>query len=280
MTFRTLLLSLDQQQESTSHARVAIQLAKALDCHLVGLAPTGVPDLSGSTGSAASLADVAGLAWDTLRRRAEHATADFVQACHAMQLGQFEAKVDLAEPVTSLLSHARCHDLTVLRQADPQAQGHRAAEVLVEQVLLQSARPVLIVPCSGHGDSVGSNVLVVWNDSREAARVVSDALPLLRSARRVTVVRWRYKADGDLASLQRSIDDLQQWLKRHGISAQASIESSPLGIAQAILSRAAELDADLVVMGAYGHSRLAERVWGGASLGVLQSATVPVFMSH
>ena len=132
----------------------------------------------------------------------------------------------------------------------------------------------------GSADSIGGRVMVAWDDSRESARAVSDALPLLRLATRVEVVSWADAATVEAAALPRRLQALQPWLAWQGVSAELSIETTGHGIADAMLSRAADLSADLIVMGAYGRSRWAERVLGGATRGLLASMTVPVLMSH
>ena len=280
MSYRSLLVLLDSQPTCADRTRVATQLAAALDAHLVGLAPTGLVDLPLAVEAAASLTEYAALAWDTLRGQAERAAQEFRGACEAAGVKSFEALVDESDQAPSLVRHAHCSDLTILTQADPDAAGHRQAQELVEQVVLYSARPTLVLPCAGRFDNIGSKVMVAWDDSREAARALADALPLLRRSRRVHIVSWR-EAGSDAADLPGpNLDALQRWMLWHGVRAEVRTEATDIGIADAMLSRAADLDIDLLVMGAYGHARWAERVLGGATRGLLASMTVPVLMSH
>ena len=276
MTYRSLLVLLDQ--DCAARTQSALRLAKALDCHLVGLAPTSLVDLPASIEAAASMTEFAALVWDTLQKQAEQATQRFRDDCRAAGLESFEAVVDEADKAASIVHHAHCSDLTVLTQADPNAPGHRLAQDLVEQVVLYSARPTLILPYAGRFDTIGSNAMVAWDDSRESARAVNDALPLLRRATRVQVVSWSDAEDA--AALRPRLDALRQWLMWHGVAAEMRVETSGIAIGEAMLSRAADLGADLIVMGAYGHSRWAERWLGGATRGLLQAMTVPVLMSH
>ena len=146
-------------------------------------------------------------------------------------------------------------------------------------MVLHSARPTLILPYAGRVTSLGSKVMVAWDDSPEAARALSDALPLLRRAARVQVVAW-HETDDDDRALRRRLDDVHRWLMWQGVSAEVAVETTEIGIAEAMLSRAAELEVDLIVMGAYGHARWTERVLGGATRGLLAAMTVPVLMSH
>jgi nucleotide-binding universal stress UspA family protein len=280
MTYRSLLVYLDQDRHCATRTRAAMALAKALDCHLAGVAPTGLIDLPAGLESAATLIDFAGLAWDTLRGQAERNADQFRNECRIAGVKSFEAVIDESDKAQSLVRHAHCSDLTVLSQADPSAPDHRAAQDLVEKIVLHSARPTLIVPCAGHFERIGTHAMVAWDDSRESARAVSDALPLLRRAEQVDVIGWREAGGLDDKTLRQRLDALQRWLMWQGVSAELRVESSGSGIADAMLSRAADSGADLIVMGAYGHARWAERVLGGATRGLLDSMTVPVLMSH
>ena len=282
MTYRSLLVLLDHTSACAARTRCAMRLAKELDCHLVGLAPTDLIDLPAVPKAAASLNEYAALVWDALRAQAERAADAFRDACRAADVKSFEAVIDEASKGESLVRHARCADLTVLTQADPAAPTFSAARDLVESVILHSARPTLVLPHAGRFDnSIGSRVLVAWNDSREAARALSDALPMLHRARQVELATWNERGTRiEDKNLRPQLDALQRWLMWHGVSAQVRVEAGDAGIADAMLSHAADTNADLIVMGAYGHSRWAERVLGGATRGLLASMTVPVLMSH
>ena len=280
MTYRSLLVLLDADPLCAARTQVAMRLAKELDCHLVGVAPTGLINMPVSSDAATSLAEYAGLAWDMLRDQVDQAALRFGDECRAAGVKSFEAVVDESGKAPSLVRHAHCSDLTVLTQADPAAPGHRLAQDLVEQVVLYSARPTLILPYAGRFDTIGSNVMVAWDDSREAARALSDALPLLRIAKRVQVVSWNKIDADDDETLRPRLDALHQWLMWQGVPADMCSETTGIDIADAMLSRASDLNADLIVMGAYGHARWTERVLGGATRGLLASMTVPVLMSH
>ena len=108
-----------------------------------------------------------------------------------------------------------------------------------------------------------------------------DALPLLRLAEQVEVVSWKESSAIDDARLTARLEALNRWLLWHGVASRMHTEVSvDIGIAEAMLSRAADLSADLIVMGAYGHARWTERMLGGATRGLLEAMTVPVLMSH
>ena len=280
MSYRSLLVFLDQDPSCAARTQVAIRLAKDHDCHLVGLAPTGLVDVLATPDAAATLIEFAELARNALHEEAEGATRRFSDACRAAGLKSVEAVVDEADTARSLVRHAHCSDLTLLTQADPTAPSHRRAQDLVEQVVLNSARPTLIIPYAGRFETLGSNVMVAWDESREVVRALSDALPLLRRAKRVQVISWNEKGAGDDRALRARLDALHQWLMWQGVSAEVRVETTEVDISNAMLSHAADLNADLIVMGAYGHTRWVERILGGATRGLLASMTIPVLMAH
>jgi len=280
MTYRSLLVLVDHTSACAARSGHAMRLAKQLDCHLVGLAPTDLIDLPTTPKAAASLAEYAALVWDALRDQAERAADTFRDACRAAQVKSFETIIDEANKTDSLVRHARCSDLTVLTQADPAAPNYAVSKDLVESVILHSARPTLVLPYAGRFETIASRVMVAWNDSRESARALSDALPMLQQASQVEVATWVEAGRTEDKALRSQLDALQRWLMWHGVAAEIRIETLDAGIGEAMLSHAADLNADLIVMGAYGHARWAERVLGGATRGLLGSMTVPVLMSH
>lgn len=280
MTFKSLLVLLDDDLHCIARTQAAIRLARQFDCHLVGLAPTGLLELPAIPSSAAALSEFAATAWDALRDQAERVADRFRHDCRTAGLTSYEAILDEADKARSLIRHARSNDLTLLTQADPDAPAYRAASELVETVVLHSARPTLILPHAGRFEQFGTRTLVAWDDSREAARAVADALPLLRAATEVRLATWP-EADGtERHTLQSGLEAACGWLARHGITAQAQVEPASSSIADALLARAIESRCDLIVMGAYGHARWAERLLGGATRGLLRAMPVPVLMSH
>ncbi|HEY8706605.1 MAG TPA: universal stress protein [Burkholderiaceae bacterium] len=280
MNYRSLLVLLDQSASCAVRLQLAMRLARERDCHLVGLAPTGLLDIPPDSGAATSLADYAARAWDALREHAERAAQNFRDECHAAGVKSFETVVDEANKAASLVRHAHCSDLVVLTQAPPEGTDQRSAHALVEQVVLHSARPTLVIPHAGRFERVGTKVLVAWDDTREAARALSDALPILCHSSHVQLVQWTPIGANGNDALHARLDAVQRWLMWHGVASDVCIEATGLDIADAMLSRATDIGADLIVMGAYGHARWAQRVLGGATRGMLASMTVPVLMSH
>jgi nucleotide-binding universal stress UspA family protein len=280
MTYRSLLVPIDHTPSGAARVQAAIRLAKAFDSHLVGVAPTGMIDISSSPGSVTALRDMAALAWDLLRDQAELAAGRFRDVCRASGVASFEALVDESKEAASLLRCAHCSDLVVMSQADDAAPHRRRLRDVLEQVVLRSGRPTLILPGIGDVGAIGGKILVAWDDSREASRAVSDALPLLRRAAGVHLLSWVEPGGEPHRELNIRLGSLHQWLMRHGVNAELEVRAATDGIAHALLSRATELGAGLIVMGAYGHSRWTERLLGGATRGLLETMTMPVLMSH
>jgi nucleotide-binding universal stress UspA family protein len=212
-----------------------------------------------------------------LRDEAESATQRFRDECHAAGVRSHEAVIDEADKALSVVRHAHRSDLVLLTQARSE---HQVERDLVEEVVLYSARPTLIVPNTGRFEHVGNRVLVAWDDSCEAARALSDALPILCHSSRVELVRWREGGAKDNTALQARLDALYRWLQCHGVAGHVYLESPHGPLADAMLSRAGQIDADLIVMGAYSHPRWAQRMMGGATRGMLAAMTTPVLMSH
>ena len=281
MTYRSLLVLLDQSPQRAARSDAAIRLAKALDCHLVGLFPIG-PTLPVAAEAFGAASDLAAIGQGTPRDQAERTTELFREQCRVAGVRSFEATVDEADSASSLVSHAHCSDLTILTKADPAAPDHRTAQELVEHVVLYSARPTLILPYAGRFDTIGTigtNVMVAWDDSRAAARALSDALPLLRLAKHVQLVTWKEEGVNGEKVLRARCDELRQWLVRHEVLADVSIETMDIGVVDAMLSHAAHLRTDLIVMGAYGHTR-SSHVQDGTTCGLLAAISVPVLFSH
>ncbi len=177
-----------------------------------------------------------------------------------------------------LVALLRTVDLAVFGQTSP---DHRVLTGFrPEQVVVAAGRPMLVVPYAGEFGAIGRRVLVAWDGTREAARALHDALPLIAKAEAVTIVTVRAQEAGferDGPSLTRVVRHLQ----RHGLPARG--EEAPQGdlsVSDVLLSRASDHDVDLIVAGAYHHSQLREALLGGVSRDLLDHITVPLLMSH
>lgn len=191
-----------------------------------------------------------------------------------------DEEADAAHGVADLvLQHARATDLIVAGQSDPQWASTDWLDV-ANRLAIESGRPVVIVPYEGWSEGIGQNVLVAWNARREAARAVFDALPILQCAKEVKVVWVNPQSEHDLPQ-DVPAADICTALARHGVKCQATQQVQPrAGAGETLLACAKDMNADLLVMGCYGHTRFHEFVFGGASRHVLAHMSLPILMSH
>ena len=167
-------------------------------------------------------------------------------------------------------------DLVVTGRPDAQSEGAYAPAL--EAALFEAGRPVLVVP-PGYDGAIGSKIMVGWSGRRECARAVTSALPLLTGARDIEVVHLNGE-ETSVAGNARDPHSAVAWLNLHGVDARAREVPLKDGAGDALLATAADSGADLLVMGAYGHSRLREFVLGGATREVLTHTALPVLMAH
>lgn len=280
MNHPTLVVHLDSGSRCAARIALAANLAKVCGSHLVGVVGTGIPDIVLTLNSAVPDSfDLVALTSAHLRSRAEASAAAFAAQARSLGVASFESLVVEEEAVDATVAHARTSDLVIVGQADWQEPVDGIARDFPQQVLIHAGTPVLLVPFAGNFATIGEHVLVAWKDTREAARAIRDALPFLHGAKRVTLLEIDER-DGDAPGGSPSLGAACGWLQRHGIAVASRCEPRTADVGDAILSRACALSADLIVMGAYGHSRAREWVLGGATRHLLRHMTVPTLMSH
>jgi len=275
---KDILVHVDGSKAAERRVEAAAELAALNDAHLVGLH-------IGST--AEEMPWIEGYATEmVIRYAAERAEADRARAREIFERqmaaralsNEWREASGLADRTVAL--HGRYADLIVLGQTEPGAAPFGAAPGLAEHVPLSSGRPCLILPYAGRFATLGRRVLVAWDGGREAARAVNDALPLLVRAERVTIVAIGDRLQGGGAAAQGAAS-LATHLVRHGVAAEARNDAGgAIAVPDLLLSLAADLSSDLLVMGAYGHSRLRELIMGGVTRAILDHMTLPVLMSH
>jgi nucleotide-binding universal stress UspA family protein len=280
MSFKTVLVHLDAGERCTARVDLAIRLAKAHGSHLVGLAPTGLADvLATMSGAVPDGVEFIALSTRFLRNRAEAVAAAFVEQVQAAGIASHESRVVVGEPVDAVITQALRSDLLIVGQTDRRAPFDGVAWDFPQQTVLHSGCPTLVVPYAGDFATLGERVLVAWKDTREAARAARDALPILQRAQRVVLAEVADAASPPDAQ-EAALIDVQAWLGRHGVDAEVRVERGTADARDVLLSLAADRGADLIVMGAYGHSRIREWVVGGATRLLLDRMTVPTLMSH
>lgn len=274
MTYKTILVHCDDQPRVTTRIRLAIDLARRHNAHLIGMAVVPPVELPVDVFGGAPSADLYSLLEENNRTRLAGAKKTFEQETKAAGLpSDFIEQID--QPVEAFGTALRYADLAIVGQRDEDTRDSD----LPESVAIDSGRPVIVVPHIGYTKPIGGNVLLAWNASAQAAHAATAALPLLTKAKQVTLLV--VDGQGDRAHGQEAGADAARWLARHGVKITVQRESSgDVDVGNAILSRVLDLDIDLIVMGVYGHSRFREFVLGGASATILSSMTVPVLMAH
>lgn len=176
------------------------------------------------------------------------------------------------------LASARAADLVIAAQTDPAERSTQTANI--DHLLFETGRPALFVPYTGQVKNIFPRILVAWNGTRESSRAAFDALPFILEAEQTEVLT--VDAPDTSGELREGAGaDIAAALARHGANVTVTNENSTgIGVSAAIEKRAVEINADLLVMGAYGHSRLREFLFGGVTREMLKSMPVAIFMSR
>ena len=195
--------------------------------------------------------------------------------------GEYRSATGVVDDLVTL--HGRYADLTVIGQRNPESGGAvGGSPTALESLMFETGRPVLAVPYAGRFDAVGRRIMVAWSATRESARAVADALPLLKQADSVVtfaVNPRRGREEGTHGDIPGA--DIAVHLARHDVKVEAQhTVTEDVSIGDMLLSRAADESVDLIVMGAYGHSRMRELVLGGVTRHLLAHMTVPVLLAH
>jgi nucleotide-binding universal stress UspA family protein len=274
---KDVVVSLSEEVGRDVAAKYALSVAEAFGAHLAGIAFVYEPVIPGTVMGGipasvieASRAESERAAKDAIARFEEGARRSGVSVESRMLDATLVGAADLFGRA------ARRFDLSVVKQAEPNRLA--GEDIIIEATLFQSGRPVIVVPYIQKTGLSLDRVLVGWDGSRTAARAIGDAMPFLTRAKSVDLV---------IVTTDRAQSDeitggaMGQHLARHDIRVDVKrIVATDTAVADTILSYAADVAADFIVMGGYGHSRLREFILGGATRGILQSMTVPVMMSH
>jgi len=278
MTYKTILVHLNDERRAEALLEPAIALASRYDAHLIGMhvyaavpaPPISVPYGSGVLGSM--------VAAERKATEAIAATFDRMTANRPLVAEWRAVKVTHVDLAAAVMDNGRTADLIIAGQTDPDWDLAPLLD-FPERIALESGRPVLVVPYVGRYPDIGRNVVIAWKPGRESARAVFDAMPFLTRAEKVEILEIRETGDG--AGALAPDTRIAAALGRHGIkpTVRTSVAAG-LSVGDEILSRLADMGADLLVMGAYGHSRMRELVFGGATRHIFRHMTVPTLFSH
>lgn len=280
MQYQTLLVYLDPGERAIARLAFSLALASQFDAHLVGIYSTFASE-------ARDYFAVAGCApyydayCEARRDEREAAEASFRHDLRcAGRGGEWLAFDDYAqEPVIRRSRHA---DLLIAGQTGDDDEFHALRKHFLDSVVLTSGRPVLVLPYAGALRPACDSIAIAWDGSREAARAVHDAMPFLQRAKRVTVLRIRTPDLLRATTSSARSNEIDLMLARQAVNVDfaevSSDEDETAG--DMLLSWVATSGCDLVVAGAYGHPQWRERLLGGVTRNLLESATVPVLLSH
>lgn len=280
MSYKTILVSLNEVGRVAELVAAAVTLGRDTGAHVSGLYVVPAVQVYPSVGFEAAPQVFEGNR-TFFKDNAQRVKQLFEEAMRREELPHDFHQIDARTPVIAdeVIVAGRSADLVVVSATNPD-EITGVERDFVEQVVMAAGRPVVVLPYQGDAAISLKEIVIGWDGGREAARATFDALPLLKKATKVRVVRIDPQKD---ASLRGSVAgaDLAESLARHGVKAEAQgYPTEGLDEGQALMRCAEDCGAGLIVMGAYGHSRLAEFIFGGATRFVLNRMSHPVLMSH
>lgn len=281
MTFKDILVHLDDSKECENRVAAAVALAKRQGANVIGIALAPQSTISTYIGIdiPSSLSDAQK---NLVHKAAENAIANFEKVAEN-ELVSCTPKIvscSATKAPAILAFHARHADMTFLGQPNPDKDSAHFLEALLEGVLFASGRPVYLVPYIGRPDTKIRTAVIAWDGGKKAVRAVNDAIPLLQGRGEAIVLiinpEDRKEAHGDNPGAE-----IAAHLERHEVKTKVEIlRHSEITPGTAMLNYLADAGADLLIMGAYSHSRLREKAFGGATETILHQMTTPVLMSE
>ncbi|MGJ8602619.1 MAG: universal stress protein [Marivita sp.] len=279
MSFKTLLAVITDQAQLSDTLAQAVAMASALDAHL-DVVCIGVDRTQTGYYYAGMNAAVLQETMNHARENASEMSEAAKKALNVSGLrwGVTEAVCQLADVSRFVASHARFADLAIVPRPYGEDRGIEL-EPVVEGALFEGQSPVIVLPDQGPELKVPEKIAIGWNESAEALRAVRSALPLLSSAQIVHIVVIDPPKHGPTRSDPGG--QLSQFLARHDVKVEIDVLSKTMPRVSDVMRRhVIDINADLMVMGAYGHSRFREAVLGGVTRNMLETCEIPVFMAH
>jgi nucleotide-binding universal stress UspA family protein len=278
MSYKTILVHLDRKDIMKNRVRIAASLAKSEAAHLLGVSTIGIASTQSSYFySPQDLAFAEHMKY--LRYKAGQFVEEFKEEVKGIGIEDMEGRIVDGDSSAGVCQLGRVSDLIVIGRTNLDDTGASVTPDFPEFVMMNSGRPILIIPPEYQGESVGKKAMICWNGSRESIRAVADALPLLKKADLVQIVMFNVESESDMDS-DAGGADIEAYLKRHGVNVEVMPPQKSRDIGKSLLDLAAEQGTDLLVMGGYGHTRFREFLLGGVTRTILESTAVPVLMSH
>ena len=276
--YRRISVHLDHGFDCKRRIEAALALAKRHKAELVGIYANAAPPQY-YYGESVLMSRSLGIIKELQAQSRESVETAFLEAAAEADVPAF-MRAGTSSPSETVALLGRTTNLIVVSQENREDVEAAHEIEFVEQTLLTAGRPVLAIPSSGEFPVIGDRVLCCWDGSREAARALADAAPILRLASHMVVLTM----DEGAASPKHEapFEDLATYCVAQGMPAPEHVrrDIKGVGVGSTILNAAADHSADLIVMGAYGHSKLRQWALGGATASILKSMTVPVMFSH
>ncbi|MCB1858139.1 MAG: universal stress protein [Gammaproteobacteria bacterium] len=277
MAFRDILVHIDRTPDCERRVKLALDLAATQGADLTGLFSQANTYLESRTSGLEKRRATHQQTSNELRDKFQPMAKKAKVKLH-WETAPFDRSDDVV--TNHLVFYSQHADLILVGQHNPDKFDGSIPADMAGHLVLETGRPVLVVPYAGTFPTLGKRVVIAWNTARESVRAVNDAIPLMGNAKKVKVVainpHQKGKRHGDTPSA-----DIVRHLQRHGIPAEAD-HFSTQGVDEGnlLLNIVSDERADLLVMGAYGHQRFRELVLGGVTREILAHMTTPVLMSH
>lgn len=279
MSIKDILVICDAGEANDYRVETAMLLAKVYQAHVTGIHFVPYPVIPVYGGSYPDA--IPYLSADQMMQSESTANAlceKFKKKSAELKIPS-EWKVIDGVDVRYIIDNARYADIVIVPQGYSR-YGEDYTQKIDDYLSIHLGRPLLVIPDLKKVFTLPKRVIIAWNESHEAARAVHDAMPLLQYAEQIQVVSVASSTKKEKEFMIYD-NDLRKHLSHHGIEVEvASLDPSTKGTGKTILEGALEYDADLIVMGAYGHTRLKEIVLGGATKYLLNNTTIPLFLSH
>jgi nucleotide-binding universal stress UspA family protein len=273
MSYRSILVQIHESDESDERLRLAVRLANGFDASLIGVAaePFLMPVVPEYGYVDAGLYQQM---QDDLRTRLGNAETRFLKNKGAVKAG-ISCFVQIDEPERTMALHARGADLLI---AGRPVSDRPYAVAKPSDVIMEAGRPILLAP-KGFDELRTKQIVVAWKDTREARRAVADALPFLKQAKTVYVINVTEGTDEE--SHRSGLKAVAAYLDRHGIYSETeTVPVGKLSVSECLQTAAERNGADLIVCGAYGHSRIREWAFGGVTSDLIEASSKFVLFSH
>lgn len=279
MSYKSIVVHVDQTAQSRERIRLAAAIAEDEQAHLIGTAMTGISHLVFEEGEFNQHDPAFNHHLEKLRTYADQSLESFTNIVKETRVTSVETRLMDDDAVTGMTQQARYADLVVVGQFDPVSRAPGVMADFPESVVMNSVRPVLIMPHTRKFNALPTKIAVAWDASMTATRAIMNALPLLKRSSRTDIVIFNPTVNPETHGEQPGAD-IAQYLSRHGINVNVICRHSHVNEGEALLAYCADETMDLIVMGGYGHTRFREMVLGGATREILLSMTIPVLMTH